>query len=156
MHHRFKNPNVLIFTPLMVFLLFAVACGGAATAPQLTAVPAPADATAPAASDEATTPLPLAQRTEAAPTEGEPVQERLRVAVVPPYIQGTLGWIMGGTPQGLLQPIQEHLVQVDYVTGELVPMLATEWETTADGRNWTFKLRQDIPCHRGVILRPGM
>ena len=153
MHHRFKNPNVLIFTPLMVFLLFAVACGGAATAPQTTVVPAdpaaPVDATAPAASDEATTPLPVAQRTEAAPTEGEPVQERLRVAVVPPYIQGTLGWIMGGTPQGLLQPIQEHLVQVDYVTGELVPMLATEWEMTADGRNWTFKLRQNIPCHQG-------
>ena len=150
MRHWFKNPNLLICAPLMVCLLFAVACGGAATQPQATAVPAaPADATAPAASNEAATPQPMAQPADTSSTEGEPVQDRLRVAVVPPYIQGTLGFIMGGTPQGLLQPIQEHLVQMDYFTGELVPMLATEWEMTPDGKTWNFKLRQNIPCHQG-------
>ncbi len=153
MRHWFKNPNLLICAPLMVCLLFAVACGGAATQPQATAVPAdpaaPVDATAPAASNEAATPQPMAQPADTSSTEGEPVQDRLRVAVVPPYIQGTLGFIMGGTPQGLLQPIQEHLVQMDYFTGELVPMLATEWEMTPDGKTWNFKLRQNIPCHQG-------
>lgn len=151
-HHRFKNPNVLILMPLMASLLFAVACGGAGAAPEAAAVPSPqADATSPAVPAQANTPLPVAQPqpTTAASTEGEPVQDHLRVAVVPPYIQGTLGFLMGGTPQGLLQPIQEHLVQMDYFTGELVPMLATEWEATPDGRTWTFKLRQNIPCHQG-------
>jgi oligopeptide transport system substrate-binding protein len=28
---------------------------------------------------------------------------------------------------------------------EVVPMLATEWKTSADGLKWTFKLRNDIP-----------
>ena len=148
--HRFKNPNVLILIPLMASLLFAVACGGAGAAPEAAAgTAAQAGATVPAAQAEASTPVSAVQPTAAASTEGEPVQERLRVAVVPPYIQGTLGFLMGGTPQGLLQPIQEHLVQMDYFSGELVPMLATEWEMTPDGKTWNFKLRENIPCHKG-------
>jgi ABC-type transport system substrate-binding protein len=90
-----------------------------------------------------------------APTEvpsetlGEPVQADLRVAITPPYAENLLGWRVGGTNQGILQPMQESLVQRNYQTWEAQPMLATSWEVSPDGRQWTIKLRENVPFHHG-------
>ena len=80
---------------------------------------------------------------------GEPVQADLRVAITPPYAENLLGWRVGGTNQGILQPMQEHLFQRDYHDWSAQPMLATDWSVSADGKTWTIKLREDVPFHHG-------
>ncbi len=42
----------------------------------------------------------------------------------------------------------EYLVEINADTGELDPVLATEW-STEDGSRWTFKLRQGVKFHDG-------
>ena len=91
-----------------------------------------------------------AQPTEAPPeTAGVPVQADLRVAITPPYAENLLGWRVGGTNQGILQPMQENLIQRDYQTWAPLPMLAAEWEVAPNGQDWSFKLREGVPFHKG-------
>ena len=82
-------------------------------------------------------------------TLGEPVQADLRVAITPPYAENLLGWRVGGTNQGILQPMQEALFQRDYQTWEARPMLAETWSVSPDGKEWTIKLRENVPFHHG-------
>ena len=82
-------------------------------------------------------------------TAGEPVQADLRVAITPPYAENLLGWRVGGTNQGMLQPMQEALFQRDYQTWEARPMLAETWSVSPDGKEWTIKLRENVPFHHG-------
>ena len=90
------------------------------------------------------------QPTEAPPeTAGVPVQADLRVAITPPYAENLLGWRVGGTNQGILQPMQENLIQRDYENWAPLPMLASEWSVAPNGQDWTFTLREDIPFHKG-------
>jgi oligopeptide transport system substrate-binding protein len=37
------------------------------------------------------------------------------------------------------------LTRLDPITGEILPALATAWEVSADGKTWTFTLRDDVP-----------
>jgi ABC-type transport system substrate-binding protein len=91
-----------------------------------------------------------AQPTEAPPeTMGVPVQADLRVAITPPYAENLLGWRVGGTNQGILQPMQENLIQRDYQTWAPLPMLAAEWSVAPNGQDWSFKLREGVPFHKG-------
>ncbi len=82
-------------------------------------------------------------------TAGTPVQADLRVAITPPYAENLLGWRVGGTNQGILQPMQEHLFQRDFQDWSAQPMLATSWSVSPDGKMWTIKLREDVPFHHG-------
>jgi ABC-type transport system substrate-binding protein len=86
---------------------------------------------------------------EPSQTAGEPVQSDLRVAITPPYAENLLGWRVGGSNQGMLQPMQEQLVQRNYHTWEAQEMLATSWSVSPDGKVWTIKLREDVPFHHG-------
>jgi peptide/nickel transport system substrate-binding protein len=91
-----------------------------------------------------------AQPTEAPPeTAGVPVQADLRVAITPPYAENLLGWRVGGTNQGILQPMQENMIQRDYQTWAPLPMLAAEWSVAPNGQDWSFKLREGVPFHKG-------
>ena len=129
--------------------------------PAATAVPAaPAE---PAATAELAQPSGMSDRAAgvAAPTAapaptavpettlGEPVQADLRVAITPPYAENLLGWRVGGTNQGMLQPMQEALFQRDYQTWEARPMLAEAWSVSPDGKEWNIKLRENVPFHHG-------
>ena len=84
-----------------------------------------------------------------ASTAGEPVQADLRVAITPPYAENLLGWRVGGTNQGILQPMQENLIQRNFQTWEAQEMLATSWSVSPDGKVWNIKLREDVPFHHG-------
>ena len=133
-------------------------------APAAPAAPAPAAAAAePTATAALALPAGMSDRAAggAAPTTapeatavpettgGVPVQTDLRVAITPPYAENLLGWRVGGTNQGMLQPMQEQLFQRDYVTWEAKPMLVKEWEVSEDGQTWHFQLREDVPYHHG-------
>ena len=41
------------------------------------------------------------------------------------------------------------LICYDWDKKEMVPELATEWSVAADGKTWTFKLRNDVEFHNG-------
>ena len=46
-------------------------------------------------------------------------------------------------------PVYEYLVGVDNETGGYTAELATEWSIAENGKDWTFKLREDIPWQDG-------
>lgn len=48
--------------------------------------------------------------------------------------------------------IFEPLVAYDTETVDLVPGVAESWETSEDGREWTFKLRENVKFHDGTPL----
>ena len=45
--------------------------------------------------------------------------------------------------------IYDQLVCLDVTTGEYAPSLATSWDISADGTQYTFKLREDVKFHNG-------
>ena len=47
--------------------------------------------------------------------------------------------------------IFESLVQID-AGGVARPLLATAWETSPDGKAWTFKLRDGVKFHDGTAF----
>ena len=46
--------------------------------------------------------------------------------------------------------IYDNLVQYKAGSTEIEPGLATEWSTSSDGKEWTFKLRQGVKFHDGT------
>ncbi len=49
----------------------------------------------------------------------------------------------------VLQNVYETLTRYNPETGEVDPMLATEWTKNEDGTVWTFQLRDDVTFHDG-------
>jgi peptide/nickel transport system substrate-binding protein len=50
----------------------------------------------------------------------------------------------------ITRQILEGLVGVDQTTGQPTPLLATEWKASDDGRNYTFKLRDNVTFQDGT------
>lgn len=50
----------------------------------------------------------------------------------------------------VLRQVYDTLVYRDPSTGEFVPGLATEWNISEDGREYTFELRRDVLFHDGT------
>lgn len=46
-------------------------------------------------------------------------------------------------------PVYEYLVGVDNASGAYIPELATSWEMSPDGRDWTFNLREGVQWQDG-------
>lgn len=46
----------------------------------------------------------------------------------------------------------DTLVEVNPVTGEIIPTLAKQWVVTNDSKHWTFYLRENIKCHDNSII----
>jgi peptide/nickel transport system substrate-binding protein len=55
----------------------------------------------------------------------------------------------GGEDWTVMQQIYNALVRFKPGTFELEPDLATSWEVSPDGKEWTFQLRKGIQFHRG-------
>ena len=49
----------------------------------------------------------------------------------------------------IMNNLYETLVRYDSVTGEFTPVLATSYESSADGLTWTFHLRKGVQFHTG-------
>src|SRR4030042_7090612 len=48
-----------------------------------------------------------------------------------------------------LTPIFDYLVYLDPETGKVLPGLATKWDMSADGKTWSFWLREGVQFHEG-------
>lgn len=46
----------------------------------------------------------------------------------------------------------DTLVEVDPVTGDVIPVLAKQWVVTNDSKQWTFYLKENIMCHDGSLF----
>jgi len=49
----------------------------------------------------------------------------------------------------IMNNVYETLVRYDSITGEFTPVLATSYESSADGLTWTFHLRKGVQFHTG-------
>ena len=79
--------------------------------------------------------------------EAEP--DQLTIAM-PTFAEGTfLPWTGGGQRKPFLDAIYDYLCIIDPATGEPGPGLASDWSTSADGKTWTFHLRDGIYFQRG-------
>ncbi len=139
-----RSPKTWVSAPLLLALLLAVACGAAATA---TPAPAAKPTTAPSAGEAVPAAKPAA--TPAPAVAPKPAVARLIVALSPLPVDSNFSW--EGSLSGVLdeRPNMETLIDVDQVTVQLKPMLATEWKMSPDGKTWTFQLRKGVPFHFG-------
>jgi len=60
-----------------------------------------------------------------------------------------------GESAGRIQDIYETLIQFDgNSTSEFLPLLATEWTISEDGKTYRFKIREGVAFHNGNPLTP--
>ena len=50
----------------------------------------------------------------------------------------------------VVRPVIETLVTIEPGGTEIVPLLATTWQVSPDGRSWSFRLRDDVRFHDGT------
>ena len=60
------------------------------------------------------------------------------------------GNITDGNSIVVMNQIYNRLMEVKPGTTEIEPSLATQWDVSADGKTWTFKLRQGVKFHDGT------
>ncbi|GIU24337.1 ABC transporter substrate-binding protein [Shewanella schlegeliana] len=60
----------------------------------------------------------------------------------------------GTTIDATSQQLYDSLVDYDPVSGEIVPALATSWETSEDGLSYRFKLRHGVQFHQTPRFTP--
>ena len=120
----------------------------------------PTSTTAPRAQPTATrfvpTPVPTALSAPTPTATRAPRAQRAQPAAPAPLL--TVAVSAGGNESALpwqrnliellqVRPMYEYLLDVDRSTGELVPMLAENWEVGDGGRRWTFTLRPGVQFH---------
>ena len=161
----------LVFVPLVLVLIAAVACGEDATStprPTATSAPTavPATPTTAAVQPTATTaamqptatptkapatptprPVPTATATPVAMME--PVVDRVVLAVGPPIREAVLPWRTTALSLYPMYPIFESLIGIDRHTGLEQPELATSWKMSPDARLWTVTLEEGVPFQGG-------
>ena len=105
-------------------------------------------ATRPAATQRPTaTPVPTPKPT---PTLGFVTSSVERLVVATPLVANETGFIWRGSASHThMQPMFETLIGVDRNDGKSVPRLATAWEQSADGMDWTFDLQKGVKWHFG-------
>ena len=139
--------TALLLTLALAMTLVIAACGGDdEEEPAATAAPAPT--AAPTAAPAPTmAPTPTAMPTTAAPpAEPEPVSPRLILAVPPPSQEVGVIHLANNLTNSFLVHY-DHLIASDPQTAAYGPQIATEWDTSPNGKTWTFKLRDDVPFY---------
>ena len=142
---------------LMSGLFIIAACGGSETS-TLTPVKPTATATAPSATATkaplTATPSPAPTATPAAPQPK--VGGTLRAELIGPFTTMDVQ-ANRGTQRGVTVPLMNYLLapRANYFQGNtpgLYPDLALSWDTSTDGKTYTFKLTPDAKWHDGVLV----
>jgi peptide/nickel transport system substrate-binding protein len=146
----FGKPKATILALLVLTLLFAVACGAAATATPVPKAAVPAAPKAPEAAAPVAAPVATAVPTAAPKPTPAPVVapkaklDRLKIAVAPLGWDTNFTWLQSRSGQLDKRPALEYLIGIDRNTGAYIPELATKWEMAPDGKGWTVTLRKGI------------
>jgi peptide/nickel transport system substrate-binding protein len=121
----------------------------AACAPAATEAPAPEEPAAPATEEPA---APATEEPAATETEEVPTGDTSTLIFVQAADAGTLDPAIE-TSANSLQPI-DHIYEglTDFEPGSTTPepRLATSWEASDDGLEWTFFLREGVTFHDGT------
>ena len=161
MTRTIRGTGVYLLLGVIALALAAVACSsgsddavtqastGSSAQPQ-----APAPASAPSGSTSSpSAPVqpssPAAATGSAAPAMTAPSVNRLVMALQleteandPRYTTSI--------PSGIgIRPMYDNLIEIDPVTGNMTPGLATSWSLEPNGSSWRFKLREGVQFHKG-------
>ena len=161
---RHFSPKFLIFIPVLLVLMIAVACGEDATPTPTTApatptatsvpptpTPTPVPPGVPTPTPRPATPTPtkapVATPTPAAPGFVTSKTKRLVVS----FGKETCGSLVPWLCSGLLynRPVFEWPGVRDRFNGDPQLQLTTDWSVSADAKTWTWNLREDVPFHFG-------
>ena len=149
----FKKSKMVSFTPLILALLFAVACGTAAEPDT-----SPPDAVAPAPTVVVAAPTAAAQPVAPAPevmAEATVHQGKLTVMVGDLALERFDVAFVGGAPGGNNYGRLLHGFLIsNNENKEMVPGIASEWSLSADGLTWNFTIRKGVKFHDGSELTP--
>ena len=154
------KPTILLAVIASMLLLTGIACGGttqetdtgseqATTAPDTGGSAGSDQPPQPGSTSIISTATPSATNTPSAAQQSESVGGRLSMAVTPPVQELVRGWLGTTTSANAqVRMFSDPLVHTDRFDGSLQPGLATDWEITkADGTQWVFRLRENIPFH---------
>jgi peptide/nickel transport system substrate-binding protein len=159
-HHWIRKLKALVFTPLLLALLFSIACGAAAKAtPVPQAAPKPAApaaqpaapaAPAPAAKAPVATLVPAAAAQPAPPVAATHKSAgELTVAAAVFGNERFHPSRIVGVEDAVYNPIFENLLGMHPQKGETITELATSWAVRDGGKVWEFKLRKGVQFHEG-------
>jgi peptide/nickel transport system substrate-binding protein len=147
-----KNMRKLfvLMSLLVLASMVLAACGGAAPAtnPPAAATEPPAAATQPPATGATEAPAATGPKS-ADPTTFVLAEPGLSIDTLDPALayDNASGEIIFNT--------YETLVFYDgEATDKFVPILAESWETSEDGKTWTFKIREGVKFHNGDTMTP--
>ncbi len=76
-----------------------------------------------------------------------PEDTQLLVAISSPPLETNLPWAMTESDLIQLRPMFEYLVDIDNITGDPAPMLATEWDSSDGDTRWEFSLESGVEFH---------
>jgi peptide/nickel transport system substrate-binding protein len=156
-----KNPRLIVFGPLALFLVLAIACGAAATA---TPVP-PTASVSPTAKPEATMiavpgdnmgqmGMSFADYWKPPVSAyGEPVRGgTLRVIYEDPLEHGNAWGAATGAADRFRSPTMNLIVQENPYdsSAEIIPDLAASWDIADDAKSVTFTFHDGVKWHNGA------
>ena len=141
--HWFNNQKVLLLSPVLIALVFIIACGGSATpttAPVATSPPPATDIPATATTGEVSLPTTVPQVVAITPPVAETAVHPGKVVMVMPTL-GNERWdpihSQGGTTT-IIRPLNAILIAGN-PEAQMIPGIANKWEVSADGSTWTFE-----------------
>jgi len=151
-----RKPVAVVFTTLMLGLLFALACGGAATA-EPTAVSTSPQAATPVPASATATPVPVAQPAATPAPAAVVTPKGKRGGVIPMHNSERPGhwsiWECGaGGCLTSITPIYNGLLQANGETedpDDIRGDLAKSWTLSDDGLSYVFKLHENARWHDG-------
>ena len=170
MFHRLTQPKTIIFTPLVLLLMFAIACGSSAepvvvekevVKEVIKEVPVETEVIKEVPVDvvvekevikEVVKEVMVVATPAPAPMDNTPPAERSeKIAISVGGSAWDSNYSYKVNISGFLdkRPVLEWLVGVDRNTGEYIPELATSWQMDPNGKDWTFNLREDVQWQDG-------